>query len=433
MIKKMKKSLEKRALPVMILTVFIDVLGVGILIPVLPQLVFNIFIPAGFTRTEGFIALGWLSGIYPLMQFISTPILGQLSDRYGRKKILGISLFGTAVGYALFAVAIITKNIPLLFFSRALDGITGGNLSVAQAVIADVTPPQKRTKSFALIGAMFGLGFVLGPYIGARLSVAGISFFGLFNTPSWFTTSTPFWFTGILSLINVLLVMFILPETNDHINNKLKMVWSKSVQNIVHAATSKNLRYVFMAVFLFWSGFAFFQTFFQIYLKEKLGFSTNNIGDFFAYIGLWIAVTQAAITPFISKKLKNYQVLKFSLIGNGIALFLQLLPHNTTQLLFLAPFIALFNGLTIANTTALVSNSAGKELQGEVLGINASVQALAGAIPAIMAGYIATLGINMPVIVGGSVIIVGGLLYIALYRPSKEILHEDAPVVGIAH
>lgn len=99
MIKKLQKNLEKRALPTMILTVFIDVLGVGILIPVLPQLVFNIFIPAGFSRTEALVALGWLSGIYPLMQFIATPILGQLSDRYGRKPILATSLFGTAVGY----------------------------------------------------------------------------------------------------------------------------------------------------------------------------------------------------------------------------------------------------------------------------------------------------------------------------------------------
>jgi len=432
MINKMRKNLEKRALPTMIMTVFIDVLGVGILIPVLPQLVYSIFIPAGYTRTESLIALGWLSGIYPLMQFIATPILGQLSDRYGRKPILGVSLFGTALGYALFAVAIVTKNIPLLFFSRALDGITGGNLSVAQAVIADVTPPKKRTKSFALIGAMFGIGFVLGPYIGARLSVPYIGFFGLFNTPHWFGTSTPFWFTAILSLINTLFVIFLLPETNNHINKKLKMVWGKSIQNIVQAATSKNLRIVFAAVFFFWGGFAFFQTFFQIYLREKLGFNTNNIGDFFAYIGLWIAITQAALTPFLAKKFKNYQVLRFSLIGNGIALFLQLLPHTTSQLLAVAPFIALFNGLTIANTTALVSTSAGKELQGEVLGINASVQALAGAIPAIMAGYIATLGINMPVIVGGSVVIFGGLLFLALYRPSKEILHEESPAT-LAH
>lgn len=280
---------------------------------------------------------------------------------------------------------------------------------------------------------MFGIGFVLGPYIGARLSVPGISFFGLFNTPSWFDTATPFWFTAILSVINVLLVLFILPETNDHINSKLKMVWNKSIQNIIHAATSKNLRFVFLAIFFFWGGFAFFQTFFQIYLKEKLGFNTNNIGDFFAYIGLWIAVTQAVITPFMAKRFKNYQVLRFSLIGNGLALFLQLLPHNATQLLFLAPFIALFNGLTIANTTALVSTSAGKELQGEVLGINASVQALAGAVPAIMAGYIASLGINMPVIVGGSVVIFGGLLFITLYRPSKELLHEDVNSVGFSH
>lgn len=419
-----KKAASRGALPNMIFTVFIDVLGIGILIPVLPQLIYSIFEPAGYSRSGAFIALGWLSAIYPLMQFIATPILGQLSDRYGRKRILGVSLFGTALGYALFAYAIITKNIPLLFAARALDGITGGNMSVAQAVIADVSPPEKRTRNFALIGAMFGLGFVLGPYLGARLSVPNASFFGLFNTPHWFSTATPFWFTAILSLINVGLVMFFLPETNQHINTKLKMVWNKSVKNIVRAATSPNLRVIFAATFFFWGGFAFFQTFFQIVLREKLHFAPTNIGDFFAYIGLWIAVTQAVLTPFLAKKFKNYQILRFSLIGNGLALLLQLIPHNTSQLLLLAPFIALFNGLTIANSSALVSLSVGKEMQGEVLGINASVQALATSIPAIMAGYIATIGINMPVIVGGSFVIFGGLVFNIFYRPPEKLLHE---------
>src|SRR5579872_5050749 len=161
------KRKREHAFPTVIFTIFLDVLGVGILIPVVPQLLANprsayYLLPAGWTFKGGLILLGWLIAIYPLMQFIATPILGQLSDRFGRKKLLGFSIFGTAVGYVLFALGIITRNLPLLFFSRALDGITGGNLSVAQAVIADVTPPKDRTKRFALIGAVFGAGFVLG-------------------------------------------------------------------------------------------------------------------------------------------------------------------------------------------------------------------------------------------------------------------------------
>ena len=415
----LNSRLEKKALPIVILTIFLDVLGVGILMPVLPQLIFRIFEPAGYSYHSSLIILGWLTAIYPLMQFLSTPILGQLSDRYGRKSILGFSLFGTAIGYALFAIGIITKNIPLLFFARAMDGITGGNLSVARAVIADVSPPEKRTKNFGLIGAAFGFGFVMGPYIGARLAAPNVSFFGLLNTPHWFGPAVPFWFTAILSIVNTLLVLFILPETHKHINTKLKMAWTKSIDNIRHAAAHPSLRIIFASEFLFWGGFTFFTTFFQILLIQKLGFKVNNVGDFFAYIGVCIALTQGLLTPRLAKRFTNQQILRVSIPGLGFALFLQTLPHNTTQLLMVAPFIALFNGLTMANISALVSLSADKKIQGEVLGIEASVQALAQAIPAIIAGYIAVLGVSVPVIVGGSVVLAGGLVFNLFYRSAK--------------
>jgi DHA1 family tetracycline resistance protein-like MFS transporter len=420
---KAKKQLEGRALPIVLFTVFLDVLGIGILIPVLPQLMFTIFIPQGFSYNEALILLGWLTGIYPLMQFLATPILGQLSDRFGRRKVLAISLAGTAFGYALFAVAIITKNIPLLFFARALDGITGGNISVARAVVADVSPPKHRTRNFGFIGACFGLGFVMGPYLGARLAAGGVSFFGLFNTPSWFSTATPFWFTAILSTINVLLLLAFLPETHKHINAKLKLTWNKSLQNIKSAATSPGLRVVFGSSFLYWGGFTFFTTFFQIYLIQKLGFKQSNVGDFFAYIGIWIVISQAVFTPLLMRY-KNSTVLRFSIMGTGFALLATLLPNNTAQLLMVAPFIAIFNGLTIANATALVSKSVGPEIQGEVLGIDSSIQALAQAVPAIISGYVATLGINIPVLVGASVILTGGILFNIFYRQPKTVLHQ---------
>jgi DHA1 family tetracycline resistance protein-like MFS transporter len=429
-VKPPQDKLTKKVMPIVIFTIFLDVLGVGILIPVLPQLIFRIFIPAGYSHNTSLIMLGWLTGIYPLMQFLATPILGQLSDRFGRKPVLGFSLAGTAAGYVLFAIGIITKNIPLLFASRAMDGITGGNISVARAVIADVSPPEKRTENFAKIGAAFGIGFVAGPYIGARLASPGVSFFGLFNTPHWFGPAVPFWFTAILSAVNTLLLLTILPETHQHINKKLKLTWNKSLQNIRRAATSPELRVIFGSEFMFWGGFTFFTTFFQIYLIQKLGFKVNNVGDFFAYIGICIAVSQALIVPLVAKKLKNYQVLKISLLGMGVTLFLQLWPQNTAQLLMVAPLIAIFNGLTMANVSALVSLSAGPEMQGEVLGIEASVQAAAQAIPAIISGYIATMGINMPVIVGGVVVLVGWLGYIALYRPPRHLLKETPAQVA---
>lgn len=425
MVKNLKDKLEGRALPIVLFTVFLDVLGIGILLPVLPQLIFKIFEPAGYSMNGSLIMLGWLTGIYPLMQFVATPILGQLSDRFGRKPLLGFSLAGTSVGYILFAIGIITKNIPLLFFARAFDGITGGNISVARAVIADSSPPQHRTRNFGLMGACFGFGFVIGPYLGARLASPNLSFYGLFHTPQWFGPATPFWFTAILSAINMLLILFIMPETHKHINRGAKIIWTKSLENIRKAAAAPGLRTVFTSEFLFWGGFSFFTAFFQILLIEKLHFTPSNIGDYFAYIGIWMAVTQAVIVPILAKRFKNHQILRISFLGVGGALFLQLLPHNTTQLLLFSLGIPLFVGLTIANATTLVSLSAGREIQGEVLGIEASVQALAQSVPAIIAGYIATMGVNMPVIVAGSGVLAGGLLFNIFYRPSKHVLHEE--------
>ena len=417
---------EKRALPIVALTVFLDVLGVGILIPVLPQLIFEIFQPAGYSFSSSLILLGWLVAIYPLMQFLATPILGQLSDRYGRKPVLGFSLFGTAVGYALFAVAIMTKNIPLLLLARGLDGITGGNISVARAVIADVTAPEHRARNFGIIGGMFGLGFVFGPYIGARLASPGIDFFHLLTTPHWFSAATPFWFTAILSLVNMALLLTLLPETHEHIDAKLKLVWNKSLDNIRRAATSPRLRVIFTAEFFFWGGFTFFTTFFQILLIQKLGFKTNNVGDFFAYVGICIAISQALIVPFTAKRFLTHNIVRVAMFGLSGALLLQLLPTNTTQLLLVAPFIALFNGQFIANSGALVSLTAGPKQQGEVLGIEASVQALAQAIPAIIGGYVATMGVSVPVVVGSATILVGAVIFAVFYRVPKDVLAVES-------
>lgn len=422
---KIRDRLEGKSLPVVLLTVFVDVLGVGILLPVLPMLIYSIFMPAGYSMNSALIALGWLTAIYPLMMFFATPILGQLSDRHGRKKVLAVSLFGTAVGYVIFAIGILTKNIPLLFLGRAIDGITGGNISVARAVIADVTVPEKRARNFGFIGAAFGMGFVLGPYIGARLANPNADFFGIFSTPHWFNAATPFWFAAVLAFLNMCFVLFVLPETHRYINNKLKVAWNQSLDNIRKAFARPALRVIFTAEFLFWGGFTFFTTFFQVFLIERLGFTGSNVGDYFAYIGICIAVSQAVLVPFAVKRWKSHNILKFALIGNAIALFLQVWPDNTTQLLLVAPLIAIFNGLTMANASALVSLSASDAEQGEVLGIEASVQALAQAIPAIISGYVATMGVTMPVIVGGFVILAGGIIFILFYRVPNNVSAKE--------
>ena len=400
-------------IPVIFFTILLNALGFGILIPIVPLLLADpksqyFMLPDSFTLGQGYIIFGFLVAIYPLMQFVATPILGQLSDKFGRKKILAISLAGTFISYILFAAGILLKNIPLLFISRAFDGITGGNISVAQAVVADVTLPKERARAFGLVGAAFGVGFIFGPFLGGVLSEAKLI--------SWFNAATPFWFAALLSFINIILIVLCLAETFK-IKKDQTIVWSQSVKNIIRAFGIRELRVLFTTVFLFQSGFTFFTTFFSVFLITKFGFTQSNTGNFFAYLGIWLVFTQGFLTRVVSNKFSEIKVLKVTLIASGISILIFLVPNVWWGLLIITPFYSFANGLSQANITSLISNSVGPEIQGEILGINASVAAMAQAIPAMLSGFIAaSLTPSSPSIVAAVVIILAGIIFIAAYR-----------------
>ncbi len=402
-------------IPVIFFTILLNALGFGILIPIIPLLLADptskyYMLPAGFTLQQGYIIFGFLVATYSIMQFFATPVLGQLSDKFGRKKILAISLAGTFISYIIFAIGIIIKNIPLLFISRAFDGITGGNISVAQAVVADVTTPQNRSKNFGIIGSAFGIGFIIGPFLGGILSEETLV--------SWFNAATPFWFAALLSAINVGLIVTCLAETFRPQKEK-RVIWSQSLRNITRAFSIKNLRIIFITVFLFQVGFTFFTTFFSVYLINKFSFTQSNTGSFFAYLGIWLVITQAVLTRIVAKKYSEISVLKITIILTGVFVIAFLLPDVWWGLLIVAPFFAAANGLTQANSTGLVSRSAGPKIQGEILGISTSVQALAQAIPAMLSGFIAAaLTPASTTIVASIVLIIAGVIFILFYRPA---------------
>lgn len=400
-------------IPVIFFTLLLNALGFGILIPIIPLLLADprsqyFMLPHSLTLGQGYIIFGFLVAIYPLMQFLATPILGQLSDKFGRKKILGLSLAGTFIAYILFAIGILIKNIPLLFISRAFDGITGGNISVAQAAVADITTPQNRSRTFGLVGAAFGIGFIIGPFLGGILSESKLV--------SWFNAATPFWFAALLAFADVILIVICLAETFKLKKDK-KIIWGQSVKNIIRAFGIRELRTLFTTVFLFQSGFTFFTTFFSVFLITKFEFTQSNTGNFFAYLGIWLVFTQGFLTRIISNKFSEYKVLRITLISTGVFILAYLLPNVWWGLLIVTPFFAFFNGLSQANITGLISNSVGPEIQGEILGINASVAAMAQAVPAMLTGFIAaSITPSSPSIVAAGVIILGGIIFIAAYR-----------------
>lgn len=404
---------KNKILIIIFITVFIDLLGIGILIPVIPQLFANPYspeymLPFSTSVNQGYLLLGLLIAVYPLGQFLATPILGQLSDKYGRKKILGISLFGTSISYVLFAIAIVTKNIPLLFFSRFFDGITGGNISIAQAMIGDVSTGENRARNFGMLGAAFGLGFILGPFIGGKLSDPSVL--------SWFNSATPFYFAGILAFINMLSVLFLVPETNKNLW-KEKLTLSKSFSNIKKAIEMKGVSTIFVTNFLFFGGFTFFTTFFGVFLIDRFNFTQGNIGDFFAYVGIWSVFTQAVMTRIFARHFAEPQVIRYTLIGAGILILAYFLPTKSWELFLIPPFFSICTGLTMANINSLLSKASPPDQRGEIMGISSSVQALAQTIPAILSGFIAaSLAPTTPLIVASILVIFSGLAFRFLYK-----------------
>jgi predicted MFS family arabinose efflux permease len=174
---------------------------------------------------------------------------------------------------------------------------------------------------------------------------------------------------------------------------------------------------LFSVNFLIQGGFTFFTTFFSVYLISRFHFSQGGIGDFFAYVGLWIAFTQAVVTRKVSIRFGEAAVLRSSILGIAIAIAAYFVPTASWQLLFITPFFAIANGLTQANITALISRSANKEVQGEILGINASVQALAQSIPPILSGYIAAdLNPQAPLVISAVVIAIAALIFMVFYK-----------------
>lgn len=403
------------------LTVFIDLVGFSILIPVFPLLIgdtpFRVT-PDSWTFNQGLIMLGFLQAVYPLCTFVAAPILGQLSDRYGRRPVLAFSIAGTAVGYAIFAIGISLTSIPLLFLGRALDGLTGGNIAVAQAAVGDISDDSNRQKNFGLLGAAFGLGFIIGPYLGGKLSQPGVSFYGLFTTPSWFSATTPFWFAAGLCVFNVLLILARFPETIAHKQADKHIALGTSVRNVVHGFASHRLRIPLVSSFLFNAGFTFFTTFFGVYLFNNFGFTQSNTGDYFAVVGLFIAITQAVLVPRVAQHLRDYQVLRFAFFGLSLAMSGYFLAAEEWQLWALIPLFTAFNGLVMANQSSLISRSAEPGKQGEAMGIASSVMNLAQVPASILVGFITgSVTSSTPLVVSTTCIFAAGVVFVTMFKP----------------
>ena len=395
-------------------TVFLDLLGLGVIIPVIPALFFepsNEFFSPAVTDEQKSILYGLLIAAFPILQFFGAPMLGSLSDRYGRKPMLTLSLIGTLIGYLLFAWAILMQNIVLLFISRALPGFMGGNIAIILSSISDVSDAQSRAKNFGLVGMAFGLGFILGPTIGGVLADETVV--------SWFNAATPFWFTSALTVLNILLVHFRFRETLLEKRSAAINIFT-GFRNIGVAFRAANLRAIFIVILLLSLGFSFFTQFFSVLLIQEFSFAEKDIGLLYGWIGIWLAFTQGVVVRQLSKYVASSTLISYTILALSLSLASLLIPDQSFWFYILNPLVALSQGMTAPNLTAVVSEQASPQQQGEILGINQSMQSLGQAVPPLIAGYINTISSSLPILTASLIIFCGWLVYIFVFKRQQK-------------
>ncbi len=354
--------MKRSPLLVIFTTVFIDLVGFGIVIPVLP------FYAEGTIFNATPRTVGLLFASYSVMQLIFSPILGRLSDNYGRRPVLLISIIGTGIGFLILGFA---NTLWMLFAGRILDGITGGNISTAQAYIADVTTKEDRAKGMGLVGAAFGLGFIFGPAIGGILSRWGIH--------------VPFFFAAALCFANAILLYFTLPETvtKDH-PARVSAAGGRGLSQLVRSLTQPRLGFVLVIYFLFIVAFSIMTTSFSLYTMFRFGYDAQHTGYLFAYVGLIAVIVQGGL---IGKLVKRFGEIPLVIIGAlcfAFSLFAVPFvgPHagGLLGLLIGGGVFSLGNSLATPALTSLASKSAGPAEQGTVLGVTQSAASLARAV-----------------------------------------------------
>ena len=354
--------MKRSPLIIIFTTVFIDLVGFGIVIPVLP------FYAEGTAFNATPRTVGILFASYSIMQLIFAPILGGLSDKHGRRPVLFLSIIGTGIGFLILGLA---DSIWMLFAGRILDGITGGNISTAQAYIADITTSENRAKGMGLIGAAFGLGFIFGPAIGGILSRWGIH--------------VPFLFAAALCFANSILLYFRLPETitRDH-PARNQAARGRGMAQLIESLKQPRLAFVLTIYFLFIVAFSIMTTTFSFYTMFRFGYDAQHTGYLFAYVGIIAVIIQGGL---IGRLVKRFGELPLVIVGAlCFAISLFAVPFvgpaagGLAGLLIGGGVFSMGNSLATPALNSLASKSVGPAEQGVVLGVMQSVASLARAV-----------------------------------------------------
>ena len=373
--------MKKSPLFVLFITIFIDMLGFGIIIPILP--IFSKELGAADYQ------VGLIAMIFPIMNFLFAPLWGTLSDRHGRRPIMLISIFITAIAYFVFSQVTV---LWILFFSRLLSGVGSANISVAQAYITDVTSPAERTKSLGFLGAAFGIGFIMGPPLGGWLK-------------SISTSGTVDWVGYVacgMCVVNLVMAYFLLPESLKE--KKINVPFNfKVVTGIITELKKPMVGQLLWINFIFITAFMLMQISCSLMWKEITLLDEKQIGYVFAFIGVATAVVQGLLVGRMVKAFGETKMLTYGIIFMAVGLAILPLTGKTlfvpVQFIGLA-LIALANGCLTPSITSLLSKFANQNEVGHVLGVSQSFGSVARAGGMGLSGFLYSVQFAVPFVVG---------------------------------
>jgi len=358
--------MHRSRLGTIFIIVFVDLLGFSLILPLLPYYAQTF----GATPT----VTGLLVASYALAQLIGAPLLGRLSDRIGRRPVLLISISGTFLGFLLLGFA---RALWVLFAARIIDGLTGGNISVAQAYITDVSDNKNRAKALGLIGAAFGLGFIIGPAVGGLLSNWG------YNIPAFAAAA--------LSFVNLTAVFFFLPESLSPAKRAMLAQRPRpafTFRALWDALNRPRVGPLLHTRLFFGLASATFQTVFTLYAQYRLGLNAQTTGFVLAYVGVLAVLVQGGAIGWLTARFSDKRLILISTIVMALALLAwAFVPNLATLLIVLAPLSAA-NGVLNTVLNSALTKSVYPEEVGGTLGLSASIESLSRVIAPSAGGFL---------------------------------------------
>jgi len=391
-----------------ILVVFIDLLGFSLILPLLPY--YAKTFAANQTTT------GILIASYAVMQLIGAPILGRLSDRFGRRPVLLLSVFGTFLGFLLLGFA---NALWMLFASRIIDGLTGGNLSVAQAYISDVTDEKSRSKGLGMIGAAFGLGFIIGPVTGGLLSQWGYA--------------VPAFAAAAISFINLILIYAWLPEslTAEKRSQMTEKRPAITLNALLVAFQRPFTGSILITRFFFGLAFAIFQTIFSLYALAKFNLTARDTGFVLTYVGVLSVIVQGFLVGRLTTRFREDLLITASVVLMAVSLLGWALAPSLIWLYIIMTPTALSGGLLNTLLSSTLTKAVAPQEIGGILGLSAAVESSTRIIAPLLGGFLLQqIGAWAPGAFGAVVMVgVSIFVFITIYNhPIVFTLKQNKPV-----